>query len=668
MAQLPVYRQQVLPNSAGAQPRASAGNAGAGLSSLAQGVQGIAQGVEQADRAFLQKQEDDARAWVAGALSSDHVKWLARQKDLEANAQPGAPNFTRDFLKEYDDNTVDSLKNAPDEASRKFYAERRAALRTSLAGSALDFESRSGVQWRLNQAADARENVSQLAAIDPSKAKVAWEEQRRLLGDSAVGVELRRKLDDQVTKAGALGMVERDPRAALDLLNKRIGVGKPGEATGDLFIDGLDAQTLVTLQNRAQSYVAQAENKIKTEADKRDREAKDTIQDLQQFTLNGSMPSPAYSQQVLSKVTGTAYEPAARELLAVATRGAAFGSMTQNQQREQLRAMQAQASAAGTDPESQKVLEHARGIHDKQRQAYEENPWSAATQFARLPAVASQDVGSPGLAAQVVAARLTQINDVEQYAGRSVSPFQPEEAEQFTLFLAKMGPEQKASELGSVGAQLNAGRINALADQLDKKDRPLALALKMGADRTTAGRFASSLVLRGQQAISDKIVKRDDSVLSGWRAELANMVRGTLGDPRAEQDIIDASYYVRAAMDADSSSTPGYKLGKGNEEALKLVAGTPLERQGVKTLTPRGMSEDQFNERLRTYTPEKLKSVAPEGQVYVRGVPISLDALSSGITDYGLRRDGKGRYIPVANNALVTVDKDGTKPLYLSVK
>lgn len=635
---------------------------------LGQGFQSLAQGMEQADRVLKQKQEDDARAWVSGALSADHVKWASRQKEMEAGAQPGAPNFTRDFLKEYDDNTVESLKNAPDEPSRKFYAERRAALRSSLAGSAIDFEARSGVQWRLNQAADSRDNVSQLAAIDPDRAKVAWAEQRELLGGSAIGVELRRKLDEKVSKAGALGMVERNPQAALDMLNKRIGVGKPGENTGDAFIDGLDAETLVTLQNRAQSYVAQAQNKAKAETDKRDREAKDAVDELRTFALSGAMPSPSYSMQVMGKVRGTAYEGAATEMLSLSTKGAAFGSMTLNQQREQLRAMEAQASSAGTDPETAKALQQARSINDKQQQDYKENPWAAATRYARVPAVAAQDVGSTGLAAQVVAARLTQINDVEQYAGRPASPLQPEEAEQFATFLSKMGPEQKSAELGSVGAQLNAGRINALAEQLDKKDRPLALALKMGSDRTTAGRFASSLVLRGQQALTDKVVKRDDSVLSGWRAELSNMVRGTMGDPRAEQDIIDASYYVRAAMDADSSSVPGYKLGRGNEEALKLVAGLPMERQGVKTLLPRAMSEDQFDDRLRTYTPEKLKSVAPDGQVYVRGVPVSLEALSSGITGYGLRRDGQGRYIPVANNVLVTIDKEGTTPLYLSVK
>ena len=62
---------------------------------------------------------------------------------------------------------------------------------------------------------------------------------------------------------------------------------------------------------------------------------------------------------------------------------------------------------------------------------------------------------------------------------------------------------------------LTAPRIQALADQLDKGSKPLALSLKLGADGTTAGRMVSELVLRGAQALSDKTVKLDDQALAG---------------------------------------------------------------------------------------------------------------------------------------------------------
>jgi hypothetical protein len=86
--------------------------------------------------------------------------------------------------------------------------------------------------------------------------------------------------------------------------------------------------------------------------------------------------------------------------------------------------------------------------------------------------------------------------------------------------------------LAQTGAMLTAPRAIALADQLDKHDKPLALALKMGLDRTTAGRAASALVLRGAQALADKTVKKDDSALAGWKAEIAALVRGSIGDDR----------------------------------------------------------------------------------------------------------------------------------------
>ena len=259
------------------------------------------------------------------------------------------------------------------------------------------------------------------------------------------------------------------------------------------------------------------------------------------------------------------------------------------------------------------------------------------------------------------------IDDVETAASEPVSPLQPAEAKQYADKLKALPPEARAEALAATGSRLSLPRINALAAQLDKSDKPLALSLKLGADRTTAGRATSELVLRGAQALADKTVKRDDAVLTGWKAEIAGMVRGTLGDDAAESDVIDSAYYVRAAMDSDGTAAPGFNLDASNRSAVRLVIGEPLERNGVKTLLPRGMDEGAFDKALEAYTPDKLRTMVPD-TLYVRGKPVTLDRFSTSLTNYGMRRDGKGNYLPVSGGAFVTTDKEGRNPIRLPIR
>jgi hypothetical protein len=222
--------------------------------------------------------------------------------------------------------------------------------------------------------------------------------------------------------------------------------------------------------------------------------------------------------------------------------------------------------------------------------------------------------------------------------------------------------------LAQTGAMLDVRRGSALAEQLDKQDKPLALALKLGLDRTDAGRTTAAIVLRGAQALQDKTVKKEDAVITGWRGEIAPLVRGTLGDERAENDVIDASYYVMAAQEIENISPENRRgIGKGAKDAVELVIGLPVERAGLKTVLPRGMKERDFDERLKV-AGQRLRGQAPEGVVFVRGAPVKVDQIANRLTEYGLKRDGQGRYIPVIRNAPVTLDPQGTQLLRLDVR
>jgi hypothetical protein len=140
-----------------------------------------------------------------------------------------------------------------------------------------------------------------------------------------------------------------------------------------------------------------------------------------------------------------------------------------------------------------------------------------------------------------------------------------------------------------------------------------------------------------------------------------------MGSEKLENDVIDAAYYVRAAMDQDGAGVQGFKIGDSAKDAVRLVIGQPMERNGVKTFLPHGMDDSAFDKALSIYTPEVLKTQAPEGTFFLRGQPVTLDRFSQSIDRYAMTRDGKGNYIPSTGGAFITIDKAGTRPLRLPV-
>jgi hypothetical protein len=515
------------------------------------------------------------------------------------------------------------------------------------------------------------QNPGNKAAFAAGMAQIEWGIQQKAKQqgwDKTITDDTRVKYLERVYEDSVALDVERDPRAALAMLNQRIGTdGAEPMQTGNPGVDALDTSKLIELRRRAAAYVARDEASKRTDQDRIDAEALKALNELQAFALSGAMPDQKYAARVRTLVGGTQYAEAAEVLLSKSLIGASFGAQSLPRQQEWLRQLEVD-NAKGSSPEMMALHKQAQAINQTQTKAYTDNPWDAWTQFGRGPETKTENLSTPGTAARVVAKRLEAQTALETVTGFTVSPLKPDEATAWANSLASLPPEAKASELGVVGDQLSAPRLKVLADQIDAKNRPMALSLKLGADQTTAGRNVSALVLRGAQALSDKTVKRDDAVLSGWRAEISGMVRGTLGDPRAEDDVIDSAYYVRAAMDQDGIAPVGFKLPASMEHAIKLVIGLPIERNGVKMLLPRGMDENQFDKALSLYTPEVIKTIAPSGTVYLRGQPVTIQRFSDSLTRYGMKRDGNGNFLPSVGGAFITLDPAGQQPIRLPVK
>lgn len=423
--------------------------------------------------------------------------------------------------------------------------------------------------------------------------------------------------------------------------------------------DALDPGKRTALSHQLFTWQKQIEGSRAREQDAAEKLAADTVNKLQTFILEGQAPDLEYQKQVLEATKGTQWEAQAKAQINLGIQGAGFGSQPLLRQA----AMMQTWEGTPTDPDQAKARAHARTIHERQAAAYKEDPWDAAARFQRMPVVVAQPIMAPGQLLQLATQRIPQMGGIEAASGMPAPLLRPAEVPQAIQVLQSASIRDRVEVLGQIGSMLKAPQIEALAAQLESGNKPLALTLKLGADRTTTGRMTSELVQIGAQALADKTVKKDDTALAGWRAEISSLVRGTLGDTKAENDIIDAAYFVRAAQELDGVAPTGFKLPVGADQAVSLVVGMPLTRAGVKTLLPRGMDESMFDTRARAAL------AAGKGQtIYLRGQPMTVESLANRWPSYGVRMVRPGEYMPVSGNAPFTLDKEGAVPLRVQVR
>jgi hypothetical protein len=223
MATIPMYTQQTQA-SGGLSVSASAESMGAGVG---QALGNVAGGIAQVGDAVQRRDNENAAAYTANAMSSAQIQWMAKIEKDKASAPLGAPNFAGKQLEEFEDFKSKQIEKAPNATSKKFLAERLEALKLSVYGNAVAFEAQQGVHARNLQWDETEKNIASLAAANPDQAKIALAESEATLKASehqAAAQERLTRMRKNVVSSAVLGMVERSPQATLNDLNRYFGL------------------------------------------------------------------------------------------------------------------------------------------------------------------------------------------------------------------------------------------------------------------------------------------------------------------------------------------------------------------------------------------------------------------------------------------------------------
>ena len=168
MARIPIYQERQQASQAFAAPELRAPDVGGGA--IGRGLQQVGQGLQNLAVGQLRLDTENGKAWAAQAGGEADLTWAQRYKQFQETAKPGAANFTRDVLKDFDPYADELLKSAPDEYSKKFIAQKLSSLRLNLARESLTFEANEGRNYRVLSTEDGINKSAQAVALNPNPA------------------------------------------------------------------------------------------------------------------------------------------------------------------------------------------------------------------------------------------------------------------------------------------------------------------------------------------------------------------------------------------------------------------------------------------------------------------------------------------------------------------
>lgn len=664
----------ILPTQSLVSPADTAGgNGGRGVNEI---VGGALSALGQGAHLYEQHQDEKARVWAGAAASDLHVKQLRAVQDQRqaavdavAGGQP-VPDMTGAFLQGFDKDAGAVIASAPNGRAKAYLQEQLTRARTSLGDHMLGQQAQLEREWKLSTADTTMTNGAKVVQQDPSQFNAQMGNVIATMPhiDPATDHAHALKAQGTLANAAATSVLDNNPDGLKADTGKAMGEGGFKGPTGVGYIDAATPEQIHTWNNLATAKINQRNNSAITAQNARETAAAAEHNKLSDLVNSGQAPSLDYVNQVRAATVGTSVADDTNRLITLGTKSAGFGSQSLPAQARALAALDAQATAKGTDPESVAARAQLETIHTTQLAAYKDNPLDAASRFAHVAVLPVQEISSPTQALQVVSQRIASLPSVEAASGSPASPLQPAEAAQLTKILQQLPTDQQATFLTSLGKAVGTQpRIAAVAKQLGDHDGTLGLAMAYagapgyGAPTNAAGQQVAQLILDGDRALKQRTSAEDSSKQTGWKATIAGALKGVYPNPQLEDAAIDAATKIAAARSANGQ-------GDDLDIAVKLATGGVIEHgtAGGKIPLPYGMqSSSDFEKKVAAITPDTLAAQAPQSMVMAGRSMIPLETFVKSLPDATFVHAGQGLYTVRAGSSFVT-STDG-KPITLKI-
>lgn len=447
----------------------------------------------------------------------------------------------------------------------------------------------------------------------------------------------------QFTAGYELVTAGRDDRKALDRAEQVIAGGLPD----------LDPQKRATLLDRVAGYRLSLDQRANLAAERAAREgervlkrAEAAFQTFQALADKGTVMAPEYVDSVLKATSGTPYQAGIRALAEQARETGGLAARPVAVQRAALVEIDAAIAQRGRTPELDKRREQVEKVLRGSEADMDRDPLRAGLERGVITELAPLQMGGgvQGMIEQLQQ-RVPLAQRVSTWAGRPVSPMTSDEAAALKHQLDALPAKDRSGMVAAIAQAVGPAQAQGLAAQIDKKDKALALAFAYSGAQTTAGRYTSELILRGQQARQDgtstKGEKQPEVKAAQWSALIAEALDGAFPAQTMTEQAREAALLIAHGLSAEAG---GQLRRRQIEQAVRLaVGGDIIEHNGAKLPLPAGMDEDRLRERLRSVSAAELMKQAPDGTVIAGGAVVPVAEFLKSLPAQPLMYAGPGR-------------------------
>lgn len=404
-------------------------------------------------------------------------------------------------------------------------------------------------------------------------------------------------------------------------------------------LDGYETTLLQRQEIAAQRAARQEEARL--------NKARAAFEVGQKLIESGVPLAPEQYDQLAQTTSGTPYAQGLRSLQQDALVVGGAGAQPISVQRAQLDALNTQIAQGGITEGLAKRRDLLQKVVDGSMSGIKEDPLRAGLQRGVITEIPPLDMTNMQSVGKSIGARLQAAQVVQSWAGQPVSPLTSDESQQLAKMIGMMPVEQRSSALATLGTTLGPQASAGLAKQLDPKDKALALALQYGSTRTTADRYTSEIILKGDQALKDKSLKVDTDRETGWRTTITKEVGDAYPNQNQRNDVIEAAYLINAGMAAEGKPNP--------KQAVRLAArGGIVDFNGRRVPVGPGLDEGDIETRLRTVTPQEFAGQVSDGLVKVGASTVPLETFIKTLPSANLAYVREGVYHVLVGNRLVT--------------
>lgn len=497
--------------------------------------------------------------------------------------------------------------------------------------------------------------------IDPAVQFARDQERLRILraeqADPAFDSTTRDAVGREITRLEAQ-LAKGPPPARAPVSQQQIASASATIQSDPVFAN-IPPEKIGPVLHRAQTLVAQRRAEAERSARDVERQVADTAKAYIGMLKDGDQPPADQVAALRSGVAGTVYAAALAQAEQQAATIAAFRGLPMPEQRRQIDAMQVSLNAGKLDPEQRALFETLAKNHERTAKAFADDPMAAALASRVLPqGLAQVQTEAVSTLVQTLPARAQQARSVAAHLGTPVSPLTAAEADQVGSVLRQLPPEQMGPAVAEIARSMDPAQTAALARQIAPKDQALGIALGMSSDRTTEGRYAAELVLRGAQSLKDKTFKDEVTSLPALRAEIAAEIGDAYPNQEQRAAMIEAALLVRVGLASER--------GGSTRQAIAIATGGLTEHNGRKIPLPYGVSADDFTRRLAAITPDTLRGQIPDGKVYSNGAPMESGAFLQSLPGAQLMHAGRGRYFVRSGGSVVTNNQG--RPVVIEVR